>query len=197
MCFSRWTRTRVVAMVALCGLSAWAAPASAGFVLDAKYSGVVNDISDPYGIFGPVTLGDSVSGIVRYSSPTRPPDFGDDTQAEYHFPVTPGGYNLMTANLGALHLQSTQNVIAVVYNQPDPNSPADSIFGYDFQFNDGDTSLMTTTGLPAGDRVRYVDPDIGLYVTDPSLFDPPNPPSMLLPIEQYSDSIYTGGASTR
>ena len=33
-------------MVALCGLSAWAAPASADFVLDAKYSGVVTDISD-------------------------------------------------------------------------------------------------------------------------------------------------------
>ena len=52
---------------------------------------------------------------------------------------------------------------------------------------------MTTTGLPAGYRVRYVDPDFGLFVTDPSLFDPPNPPSTLLPIEQYSDSIYTGG----
>ena len=73
----------------------------------------------------------------------------------------------------------------------DPNSPPDSIYGNDFQFIDGDTSLLRTTGLPNGFSLSFLSDYVGLFVTDPSLIDFPNAPSTLLPLEQY-DSFYTG-----
>ena len=68
----------------------------------------------------------------------------------------------MTANVGTLHLQSTQNVLVNIYKVED----GDSIHGYDFQFNDGDTSLLTHGGLPTGYRLSFLDADVGLFVTD-------------------------------
>jgi hypothetical protein len=185
--------TWVVTAATLCCSSVWVPSASADFTLNARYTGVVTNVTDAYGVFGPVAPGDSVDGIVRYASPNRPPDFGDDTLASYNFPVTNRGSNELTVNLGGLHLAATGNFIVSVYNVPDPDSPADSIFGYDFFSHDGDTALLATAGLPNGDSFSLLNAVVGLYSTDPSLpFDPPNPPSTLLPIDRY-DSAFTGG----
>ncbi len=183
----------LVIAAALAGLSAWPAPASAGFLLDARYTGVVVSISDTYGIFGPVALGDSIGGVIQYPTPTQPPYYGDPTNVYYDFPVTPGGDAQMTANLGSLNVRATSDLNVALYNRANPKSPGDSIYGYDFQFNDGDVSLLRTAGLPAGYHLGYLDADVGLISTDPSRIGFPNLPSSLLPLEQY-DSYFTGGA---
>jgi hypothetical protein len=182
----------VVVMATLCCQSGWQAQASAGFVLNARYDGVVTDVRDTYGLFGSVAAGDSVSGIIQYSSPTVPPDYEDPTFAQYIFPVTPGGATMMTGSVGALDLHSTQNVILGLYNMEDPSSPADSLYGHDFQFIDGDNSLLNTSRLPSGFTLSNLGVYVSLISTDPSLFDFPTPPSELLPIEKY-DSYFTSG----
>ncbi len=176
----------------ICLSPAWQESASAGGMLNVRYSAVVTDVNDAYGVFGSVAPGDSIDGIIRYSLPAPPPDYADPTFATYTFPVTAGGSTLMTANLGSLSFQSIQNVIVQVYNTEDPNSPPDSLYGNDFQFIDGDTSHLRTTGLPSGFSLGSLGTDIGFFATDPSLIDFPNAPSTLLPLEQY-DSYFTGG----
>ncbi|MEJ7636977.1 MAG: hypothetical protein WKF75_03045 [Singulisphaera sp.] len=184
----------IVAAAALCCPAAWPAQASADFMLDARYTGVVTAVQDTYGVFGSVALGESVGGIIRYSAPARPPDIGFPDLAEYRFPVTPGGGTLMTASLGALDLRATRNLVVDVYNIADPISPPDSIYGYSFQFNDGDVSRLRMTGLPRGFQLSFLDAVVGLFATDPSLIQFPNPPSTLLPVERYDS--YTGGLFT-
>lgn len=181
----------------LFGPAAWPRPAAAGFQLDARYSGVVVGIRDTYGVFGPVSPGDSVEGIIRYSG-SELPFLDDPTGASYELPVTPGGPNLMTLVVGALDVRTTQTLLLDVYNLPDPN-PADSFFGYVFQFNDGDVGPLSQGGLPSGYQLKFLDGVVGLFTTDVTRLnfpDPPTslpPPSSLLPLDQY-DSWATGGS---
>jgi hypothetical protein len=192
MASCRRLRSWVIVAATLCCASSWQARAWAGSVFDYRYGGVVTNVTDQYGVFGSVAIGDTVNGIIRYAVPTPPPDYADPTFAQYDLPVTPGGTTLMTASLGALHLQSMQDVFVQSYNMEDPNSPGDSLYGHDFQFIDGDTSVLHTGGLPSGFKLTFAGADFGLFSTDRSLIPFPDPPSMLLAIEQY-DSYFTGG----
>lgn len=178
----------IVLAAAVGCLAAGSNPAAAGFNLNAEYSGTVVGVFDTYGVFGAITPGDSVGGVIRYSVPEQPPVFEDPFYAFYDFPVTPDGSTLMTATVGGLTLQSTQNLFVQTYNFGDP----DFIFGSDFQFGDGDVSLLNTAGLPAGYTLSFLGAYVGLFGTDPTLFDFPTPPSAVLPLSQY-DTPFTGG----
>jgi hypothetical protein len=171
---------------ACCCWAACPALASAGPVLDVSYTGVVTNITDTYGVFGPVALGNAVGGVIRYPVPSRPPDFDDGSTAQYNLAVTPGGSTRMTADLGSLHFAATRELMGQVYNVED----GDSIHGYDFLFEDGDASVLRTAGLPSGLRLSAVTADVGLFVTDPALVDYPNLPSTLLPLADF-DSFFT------
>ena len=183
----RWS-SWFAAVAVLSAQAAWLTPASAEFLLNTRYSGVVTEISDQYGIFGPVAAGDAVEGILRFTAPTGPPDFQDPTVVAYTFPVTPGG-SLMTARLGALDLRSTGELFVHLDHFDDPDF---MIYGYDFQFIDGDVSLLNTSGLPAGYTLSFASAYVGLFATDPATLDFPNLPSDLLPLEGY-DPESTGG----
>jgi PEP-CTERM motif len=176
-------RSWVVAMAALCYLTMWQESASADFMLDAKYTAVITDIQDPFGAFGPVARGDKVSGVIQYSSAAFAPNSNDGSFAEYHFPVMSGAAVLMTVDLGMIHLELNQNLTLDVYNDV-----VDSFYGFDFQFIGDNTSSPT----PGGDKIGLISTDLGLFVTDPSLLDFPNPPSTLPSIGEYDPSS-TGG----
>ena len=182
----RWS-SWFAAVAVLSAQAAWLTPASAEFLLNARYSGKVTEIDDQYGVFGPVATGDAVDGLIRYTAPTGPPDFQNPTFVDYELPVSPGG-TLMTARLGALDLRSTGEIIVQLYQLDDP----DFFYGYDFQFIDGDVSLLNTNNLPAGYTLSFATAVLGLYKTDPTGLDFPNLPSDLLPLEGY-DSEFTGG----
>ena len=104
----------LVAAAVICCSPAWQEPASAGGVFDVRYTAVVTNVNDPYGVFGSITTGDSVDGIIRYSLPAPPPDYEDPTYAFYTFPVTAGGSTLMTANTGAQPAIDTERLRAGV-----------------------------------------------------------------------------------
>jgi hypothetical protein len=163
----------------------------AGAQFSARYSAVVTNLSDPYGVFGASAIGDRIVGSIRYALPAPPPTYQDPTYASYDFAVAPGAGTRMTASLGSIEMRATQSVFVGLYNFEDPNSPPDSIYGYDFQFIDADTSVFTTSGLPAGYQLGDGGAYVGLFAMDPALIDFPNAPVSLLPLSAY-DSYFTG-----
>lgn len=173
----------VFAAATFCGSSAWVAPAAADFDLNAKYTAVITDVQEYYGALGTIARGDEFSGVIQYSSPAFAPDYEDGSFADYQFPAIPGVDVLLTADLGALHLEVKQYLTLSI-----SNDAVDSIYGYDFQFGDDSTSLKT----PGGYTIGPLGAEVGLYLTGPSLLDFPNPPSTLPPIGAY-DPFSTGG----
>jgi hypothetical protein len=179
--------TRIALLAALGCLAAGATPAAAGYTLNAVYTGSVIGVFDTYGVFGPTAVGDTVGGAIRYSS-DLPPVFADPNFAFYELPVAADGSTLMTAAVGGVSVRSTQSLIVQAYNFPDPLFP---LHGHDFQFIDGDVSLLSTANLPAGYTLSSLGAYVGLLGTDPTLFPFPDPPSAVLPLARYD--VFPGG----
>ena len=181
-----WLQFFGVMVVALAATASDSGRASAAFVLNAKYSGFVNGIDDPYGVFGSIAEGDAVNGVIRYSS-TKGLDYADSTYATASFPTTPDGKTLMTATIGSYQFKSTGgDVIVQTYNYP-----LYDIYGYDFQFSNDGAGPLTTTGIPAGYRIVDYVVIVGLFATSPAPIHFPNPPSSLLGLSSYNS--YAGG----
>lgn len=178
-------RAATVVTAALVSLTVWSSPAPAGTILDYRYTGVLTDFYDPYGVFAAVAPGDMISGEIKYSAPAPTPiDYG--SMLQYPFPVTTGGGNLMTAAVGPLDLRSTQQLIVQVY---DP--VATGATGVDFQFGDADASQLNAPQLPPGLSVTGAGAYVGLNATDFGLSTFPNLPTSLAPLSLY-DSPLTG-----
>ncbi len=155
----------------------------AGLIL--RYSGEVNLTDDPFGIFSGVQLGDTVTGELQYDLPDAFFDYGDMVQYTYN--VMPGGINRMIANVGVYSLTPSSTIYLQTY---DPNSFS---AGVDFQFLDGDSSMLSAAGLPAGFQIGSVGAYVGLFTQSfRSSISFPAPPTTILELSQYDDPI-TGG----
>lgn len=172
-------------LLAPCLMMAWSAPLHANVILDYQYSGIVTSVDDPYGVFGAIAPGSSVSGLLRLSNPTPSPDIVRPGQANYDFPVTPDGRNLLSTAVGSLNAQSTQNLLVQVYGPPTGST------GIDFQFSDAETSSLNLSQLPAGYSVS-LGSYVGFFTTDVAQSTFPDLPSALLPLSQYN-ARSTGG----
>ena len=181
-----WLQFFGVMVVALAATASDSGRASAAFVLNARYSGSVFGIDDPYGVFGSIAEGDAVSGVIRYSS-TKALDYADSNFTYVSFPTTPDGKTLMTATIGSYQFKSTGDVTVQTYNYPSP----DDLYGYDFQFNNSGAGPLTASGLPTGYQIGHYGVLVGLFSPTPAPIHFPNPPSSLLGLSSY-DSPYTG-----
>ncbi|MBX9583642.1 MAG: PEP-CTERM sorting domain-containing protein [Gemmataceae bacterium] len=148
-------------------------PATAGPILDYRYTGEVIDVYDPFGVFAGVSVGDPVAGSIRLSPPVPSPiDLG--YEAAYLFPVPGGGNELSAA--GPLDFEASGLFLAGVSN------PAETGYaGLRFLF-DIDPS---TGGLPPGYTLSFPFSQVDLLSTDLSTSTYPDLPSALLPLAAY------------
>ncbi len=175
-----WFQFFGVMVVAIAATASDSRRASAAFILNARYSGSVFEIDDPFGVFGSIADGNAVNGVIRYSS-TKGLDYADSTTAFVSFPTTPDGKTLMTATFGSYQFKSIDDVVVQTYNFGPPRN----LYGYDFQFFNAGAGPLTTTGLPTGYRIADYGVYVGLFATSPAPIHFPNPPSSLLSLSSY------------